>query len=185
MAAKTGDGPAHRQVGGVVDVQAVDVGHRRRTNAHRQRPATHHGRQTLALDRGHRLGVADAGDALAVGRHDHRGCHNSSTGRRDAHLIHPGNSQHAVTPQRALKAEGGDDHGHREKRSARPAGVSRAHGECGVSSGRRTGPARLARLARLCDAPPDGDLMIWGSRVRRSWRSEPHMAKRGSTVANR
>ena len=113
MAAEAGDRAAHREMGRVVDVEPVDVGDRRRPDADRDRAPPDDRGQPLALERGHRLRVADAMDPVAVGRHDHgRGDHRTGRGG-DTDLVHADDAARAVPPQGAFPAEGGDDDGHR------------------------------------------------------------------------
>ena len=66
VAADVRDRAAHRQVRGVIDVELVDLADRRRPDPDRHRPRPDDRRETLALRRGQRLGVADARDAMTV-----------------------------------------------------------------------------------------------------------------------
>ena len=84
------------------------------------------GRQPLPLGGAHRLGVADAVDPVAVGRHDHRGGDDGPARRRHADLVHAGHARRAAAPQRALPAEGRDDHGHRRIAYPAPLAARRA-----------------------------------------------------------
>ena len=60
VGAELGDGPAHREVGGVVDVQPVDLDDRGRAHADRDRTPAHDRRQRLALGGRQGLRVTDA-----------------------------------------------------------------------------------------------------------------------------
>src|SRR6202043_1996016 len=53
----------HREMGGVVDVQAVDLGHGCGTDAHGDGALPDEGRQALPLEHRQRLRIADPGDA--------------------------------------------------------------------------------------------------------------------------
>ena len=82
-------------------------------DADRDRATPDDGGQPLALERGHRLGVPDALDPVAVRGHDHgRGDHRAGGGG-DADLVHAHDAARAIPPQGAFPAERGDDHGHR------------------------------------------------------------------------
>ena len=113
VTAEPGDRAAHREVGRVVDVQPVDVGDGRRPDADRDSPATDDRRQALTLAGGQRLGVADARDPVAVGRHDDGRRDDGAARRGDADLVHARDPGRAAAPQGALPAQRRDDHGHR------------------------------------------------------------------------
>ncbi len=113
VAADPGDRPAHREMGGVVDVEPVDLGDGRGADADRHGPPANQRLEPLAL--GHREGlrVADAGDPMAAGPHDDRGGDDRATGRGDADLVDADDAFEAVTPEAALETERGDDDRHR------------------------------------------------------------------------
>ena len=89
--------------------------HGRGPDAHRDGPPADHRGQPLPLGGAEGLGVAHARDPVAVGGHDHGGRDHGATGRRDPDLVDTHDPGRAVTPQRALPAEGRDDHGHRRR----------------------------------------------------------------------
>jgi hypothetical protein len=113
VAAEPGDRPAHREVGRVVDVQLVDLADRRRTDADGRCPGPDDRSKALAL--GHRQGlrVADAGDSMAAGLHDHGRGDDGTAGRSDTDLVDTRDAGEAIVPEAALVAKGRDDDGHR------------------------------------------------------------------------
>jgi hypothetical protein len=109
--AQPGDRPTHREMGRVIDVQLVDLAHRRGAHADRHRAAADDGRQPFPLELGHHLGVPHAGDALAVRRHDDRRGDDRAARRCDPHLIDPGDPSRTRQPEAVLEGESGDvDH---------------------------------------------------------------------------
>ncbi len=115
VAADPGDRPAHGEMGGVVDVELVDLANRRGPDADRHGSRPDQRGEPLALCGRQRLGVADAGDAMAARSHDHGRRDDRAARRRDADLVHADHPDEPVVPEAALVAEGGDGHGHRRQ----------------------------------------------------------------------
>ena len=72
------DGAAHGDGGGDADVEAVDLANRGGSDGDAKGPLANAGDESLALGRAQQLGVAEAGDALDVGREDDRGGHDGT-----------------------------------------------------------------------------------------------------------
>ena len=113
VAAEPGERTAHGEVGGMVDVEAIDLLDRGGADAHGEGPAADLRRERLALGGRERLGVADPRDAVGVDPDDHGGGHHGSAGRRDPDLVHAGHAGSAGAPQGAFAAKGRDEGRHR------------------------------------------------------------------------
>ena len=135
VAAQPRDRAAHREVGGVVDVES----RRSRGPTPRPRPtadgcAADDRREPLALARRERLGVADPGDPMASGPHDHGRGHDTAP--------HVGATPTSSTPTTRSSA-----------RRARGRARSEGCGTRGAIVAVRVAPASAAAYCAGCGAP--------------------------------
>ncbi len=128
--ADLGDRTAHGQVGGVIDVQAIDLGHRGGADADRDGPAPYDRGETLALLCGQRLRVAHARDTPSARRHDH-GCRDDGTTRgRDADLVDTDDSLGPCGPKDTLPPDGRGDRA--QRLASAPAGGVVGWRDCAI-----------------------------------------------------
>ena len=88
--AKPPQGAAHGEHGGVVDVDAVDLPHRRGPHGHAERTFPDARRHALTLGPGELLGVVDAADGAHVGGHDHGACDDGAREGAPSDFVDPG-----------------------------------------------------------------------------------------------
>ena len=100
------DRPPHCEVRGVVDVQLIDLANRSRAHADGNRPPPDDRNETFSLQGGQGLGIADARNPAAIGRHDHRRGDNCAARRCDTHLVDPGDARHTRVPKGPLARQG-------------------------------------------------------------------------------
>src|SRR5205814_5048443 len=102
VASEPGDRPTHREVGRVIDVELVDLADGRSPDAHRHGACPDQGGEALALAHREGLRVADTGNPVAPGFHDHRGRDDGTAGGRDTDLVDAGHPGQALVPEAAL-----------------------------------------------------------------------------------
>ena len=95
---------AHRQDGGVIDVDGVDLVDRCRADADREGAVADAHGEALAEVARQALGVIDAADGAGVGRHDDGACDDGARERAPSDFIDPGEQRSARLPERLLDA---------------------------------------------------------------------------------
>src|SRR6266566_6535852 len=113
LAADPGDRPTHREMRGVVDVKAIDLGDRCGPDTDGHRTGANERGESLALGHGERLRVTNARNAMAAGPHDDRRGDDGATRRGDTDLVDTDDAGQAIAPQMALEAERRDGDRHR------------------------------------------------------------------------
>ncbi len=97
----------HRDVAGVIDVEAVYLRHRRRTDAHAHHARSDELEEILALRTREQLRVPDTADELRVRRDETRGRDHRSGERGHADLVDADDAQESLGPELFLEAERG------------------------------------------------------------------------------
>jgi hypothetical protein len=100
--AEAGDGAAHRQDGGVVDVDRVDLPDRGGAESDRQGALADPRGEALAQLGGQRLGVVDSANRPGVRWHDHRACDDGARERAPSDFIHSGEERSPGAPKLLL-----------------------------------------------------------------------------------
>ena len=125
MLADPRDRTAHGEMGGVVDVQAIDLGDGCGADTQGDGATADERKEAFALRGRQRLRVTNTGDPTTLRRHDHGGRDHRATGWRHADLVDPDDPRRAGCPEVPLAAEAGFG------RSSSP-----LPGACGVWRGR-------------------------------------------------
>jgi len=125
------EGPAHGEVCGVIDVEPLDLGDGRRADAPRDDTLLDLTDEGFPLLRGQGLGIANAGDLVAVGPDEHRGRHHRCAERSHAHFVDSDDAQPSLLPEASLGAQVGHE-GH--VRDCRPDDPGRGGGRLGFPS---------------------------------------------------
>ena len=120
------EGPPHRQVRRAQDVDFVDLGNRRCSNADGRRATQDLGVQPLALWQRQRLRVPDARDLATVRLDNQRASHDGPSQTGHAHFVHTCHAPRSRSPERPLAAKRGYDHALVERASRWGAAVRRS-----------------------------------------------------------
>ena len=176
MPAEPCNGASHREVGGVIDVDRVDLAHGRGADADGDGAAADERREPIPLERGQRLGVTDARNPAGVGLHDHGRRDDRTARRRHADLVDADDAHGAIAPPVVLESKRGD-----ARRQWRGSGCAwPSAGDSVARAGRaRSQASRVRRSRRVAALPTRLRRKYSWARRARPWRTTSIFSIRG------